>query len=64
MSCPETWNVEQEKDRGKVNVGGRPAKLKEKKGDSVLELELLEEQHETFVTAVRKREMLAATNAR
>ena len=64
MSCPETWNVEQEKDRGKVNVGGRPAKLNEKKGDSVLELELLEEQHETFVTAVRKREMLAATNAR
>ena len=47
-----------------MNVGGRPAKLNEKKGDSVLELELLEEQHETFVTAVRKREMLAATNAR
>ena len=64
MSCPEIWNVEQEKDRGKVNVGGRPAKLNEKKSDSVLELELLEEQHETLVTEVRKREMLAATNAR
>ena len=64
MSCPEIWNVEQEKDRGKVNVGSRQAKLNEKKSDSVLELELLEEQHETFVTAVRKREMLAATNAR
>ena len=35
-----------------------------KKSDRVLELELLEEQHETFVTAVRKREKLAATNAR
>ena len=57
-------NVEQEKDRGKVNVGGRPAKLNEKKSDRVLKEGLLEEQHETLVTAVRKREMLAATNAR
>ena len=64
MSCPEIWNVEQEKDRGKVNVGGRPAKLNEKKSDRVLKVGLLEEQHETLVTAVRKREMLAATNAR
>ena len=52
------------KDRGKENVGGRPAKLSEKKSDRVLVLELLEEQHETFVTTVRKREMLAATNTR
>ena len=57
-------NVEQEKDRGKVNVGGRPAKLNEKKSDRVLKEGLSEEQHETLVTAVRKREMLAATNAR
>ena len=64
MSCPEIWNVEQEKDRGKVNVGGRPPKLNEKKSDRVLKVGLLEEQHETLVTAVRKREMLAATNAR
>ena len=64
LSCPQIWNIEQEKDRGKENVGGRPAKLNEKKSDRVLELELLEEQHETFATAVRKREMLAATNAR
>ena len=64
LSCPQIWNIEQEKDRGKENVGGRPAKLNEKKSDRVLELELLEEQHETFVTAVRKREKLAATNAR
>ena len=64
MSCPEIWNVEQEKDRGKEDVGGSQAKLNEKKSDRVLELELLEEQHETFVTAVTKREMLAAINAR
>ena len=64
MSCPQIWNIEQEKDRGKENVGGWPAKLNKKKSDRVLELELLEEQHETFVTAVRKRGMLAASNAR
>ena len=64
LSCPQIWNIEQEKDRGKENVGGRPAKLNVKKSDRVLELELSEEQHETFVTAVRKREKLAATNAR
>ena len=52
-------------------MGGRPAKLNEKKGDIDLEQErknkgdifLLEEQHENFVTAVTKWEMLAATNA-
>ena len=27
------WNIEQEKDREKEKVGGRPAKLKEIKGD-------------------------------
>ena len=50
-------------------MGGRPAKLNEKKGDRDLEREiknkgdifLLEEQHENFVAAVT---MLAATNAR
>ena len=49
-----------------------PAKLNEKKGERDLELEitdkgdifLLEEQHENFVAAVRKWEMLAATNTR
>ena len=59
MSCPQIWNIEQEKDREKEKVGGRPAKLNEKKGDRDLELEvknkgdifLLEEQHETFVVA-------------
>ena len=47
-------------------------KLNEKKGDRDLEREiknkgdifLLEEQHENFVAAVTKWEMLAATNAR
>ena len=64
--------MEQEKDREKENVGGTPAKLNEKKGDSDLARErknkrdifLLEEQHENFVAAVTKWEMLAATNAR
>ena len=64
LSCPQIWNIEQEK------VGGRPAKLK---GDRDLEREIknrrrhffwLEEQHESFVAAVTKWEMLAATNAR
>ena len=62
LSCPQIWNIEQEKDREKEKVGGRPAKLKEKKGDRVLEREiknkgdifLLEEQHENFVAAVTK----------
>ena len=54
--------MEQEKHREKEKVGGRPAKLNEKKGDRHLEREiknkgdifLLEEQHENFVTAVTK----------
>ena len=31
------WNIEQEKDREKEKVGGRPANLNEKKGDRDLE---------------------------
>ena len=62
MSCPQIWNVGQEKDREKEKVGGRPAKLNEKKGDRDLEREiknkgdifLLKEQHENFVAAVTK----------
>ena len=72
MSCLQIWNIEQEKDREKEKVGGRLAKLNEKKGDRGLEREikkegdifLLEEQHENFVATVTKWEMLAATNAR
>ena len=63
LSCPQIWNIEQEKNREKEKVGGRPAKLKEKKGDRDLEREikkpegdffLLEEQHENFVATVTK----------
>ena len=68
----QIWNIEQEKDREKEKVGGRPATLNEKKGDRGLEREinnkgdifLFEEQHENFVAAVTKWEMLVATNAR
>ena len=31
LSCPQIWNIEQEKDREVEKVGGRPAKLNEKK---------------------------------
>ena len=61
MSCPQIWNIEQEKDREKKKVFGRP-ELNEKKGVRNLEREiknkrdmfLLEEQHENFVAAVTK----------
>ena len=33
LSCPQIWKIEQEKDREKEKVGGRLAKLNEKKGD-------------------------------
>ena len=62
MSCPQIWNIEQEKHTEKEKVGGRPAKLNEKKGDRDFQQEIknkedifwLEEQHENFVTAVTK----------
>ena len=62
LSCPQIWNVEQEKDREKEKVVGRPGKLNEKKGDRDLERErknkgdifFLKEQHENFVAAVTK----------
>ena len=40
MSCPQIWNIEQEKDREKEKVGGRPANLNEKKGNRDLEQEI------------------------
>ena len=40
MSRPQIWNIEQEKDREKEKVGGRPANLNEKKGDRDLEREI------------------------
>ena len=62
LTCPQIWNIEQEEDREKERVGGRPPKLNEKKGERDLEREkknkgdifLLEEQHENFVAAVTK----------
>ena len=72
MLCPQIWNTEQVKDREKEKVGDRLAKLYEKSDDRDLEREtknkgdifLFEEQHKNFVAAVRKLEMLVATNAR
>ena len=73
MSCPQIWNIEQEKEREKDKEGGRPARPNDEKGDRDLGREitknkgdifLLEEQHENFVAAVTISEMLAATNAR
>ena len=40
LSCPLIWNIEQEKDREKEKVVGRPAKLNEKEGDRDLEREI------------------------
>ena len=37
LSRPQIWNIEQEKDREKEKVGGRSAKLNERKGDRDLE---------------------------
>ena len=48
MSCPQIWNIEQEKDREKEKVGGRPAKLNEKKGDRDLEREIKKNKGDTF----------------
>ena len=39
LSCPQILNIEQEKDRVKEKVGGRPAKLNEKEGDGDLKRE-------------------------
>ena len=40
LSCPQIWNIEQEKDREKEKVGSRPAKLNKKKGDKDVEREI------------------------
>ena len=53
LSCPQIWNIEL-KDREKEKVGGRPAKLNEKKKTKEIFFFLLEEQHENFVAAVTK----------
>ena len=79
MSCPQIWNTEQEKDREKGKVSGRPANLNDKKGDRDLEREIKKKnkQIKTKVTFFigrttwkffrggdNMRNHLAATNAR
>ena len=49
LSCPQIWNIEQEKDREKEKVGGRPAKLNEKKGDKDLGREIKNKEDIFFV---------------
>ena len=49
MACPQIWNIEQEKHREKKKVGGRPAKLNEKKGDRDLEREIKKQRRHFFV---------------
>ena len=44
MSCPQILDIEQEEDRDKEKVGGRPAKLNDKKGDRDLEREIIKER--------------------
>ena len=66
LLLPQIWNIEEEKDREKEKVGGRPAKRRgpEREITNRGVIFLLEEQHENFVAAVTKLEMLVATNAR
>ena len=52
LSCPPIWNIEQEKEGEKENVGGRLAKFNEKTGDRHLEREI-KEQHENFVAVTK-----------
>ena len=49
LSCPQIWNIEQEKDREKEKVGDRPAKLNEKKSDRELEREIKKTKETFFV---------------
>ena len=48
-SCPQIWNIELEKDREKEKLGGRPAKLNEKKGNRDLEREIKNKGDSFFV---------------
>ena len=49
MLCPQIWNIEQEKNREKEKVGGRPEKLNQKKGDRDLEGEIKNKGNIFFV---------------
>ena len=48
LSCPQIWNIEQEKDREKEKVGGGPAKFNETKGDRDLEWEIKKQKGDIF----------------
>ena len=73
MSCPQIWNIEQEKDRKRESrrqvsevqreKGRQRSRARDKKRIKETFF-LLEEQNENFVAAVTKGDMLAATNAR
>ena len=52
MSCPQIWNIEQEKNREKEKVGGRAAKLNEEKGDRDLEREIKKDERRDFFVVV------------
>ena len=47
MSRPQIWHIEQEKDKEKEKVGGRPAKVSKKKGDRDLEREIRKRVYKT-----------------
>ena len=59
MSCPQIWNIEQEKDREKEKEGRRPGKLNEKKGDRDLEREI-KKTKETFYVGRTNENLVAA----
>ena len=49
LSFSQNWNTEQEKDREKEKVRGRPAKLNKKKGDRDLGQEIKKKQRRHFL---------------
>ena len=55
-------NIEQEKDREKEKVGGRPANLNEKKGDRNLEREIKNRRIHVFVGRTTLKFVAAVRN--
>ena len=72
MSCPQIWNIEPEKDKKKKEKKRQASETQREKGrqrsrardKKQRRLFLLEKQHENFVAAVTKFEMLSDTNTR
>ena len=70
MSCPQIWHIEQERDREKEKVGGRPAKLNEKKrrqGSRARDKKKQEQQQtkkQRNSGGEKMRNAISATNAR